>query len=190
MIMAISCKETKKAEEKEKTLTKEVPQDQLEVKVTQLEDSAQTAWNNMIQADDQKIAYTKRLLDEISYTPKYDVVKHAKLVEKTNNLKNKRFNENNFSSESIDKYDQATDSLLKEVKQLVITTPDIENYPLCNELINDITKLDNDVVMQRVKYDNWAMQYNNLITQHKEELKALGKNENELQEKSTFQLEN
>jgi len=189
-VLICSCKETSK-EDKPETVSKqatEAPQDQLQVRVNLLEDSAQAAWKFMIEADDQKIAYTKRLLDEISYTPKYNVIKHAKLVEKCAKLKAKRYDMANFSSERIDKYDTATDSLLKEVKALVLSTPNVENYPLCSELLNDISALDNDVVMHRVKYDNWAMQLNKILADHSEELKSLCKPYDNLQPKGTFQL--
>ncbi|MBC7390427.1 MAG: hypothetical protein H7329_14520 [Opitutaceae bacterium] len=190
LLFISSCKETKKEEKtenKDKPKT-EFPQDQLQVKVNQLEDSSQAAWKFMIEADDQKIAYTKRLLDEISYTPKYNIIKHAKLVEKCAKLKAKRYDTANFSSEKIDKYDIATDSLLKEVKALVLSTPNVENYPLCSELLNDISALDNDVVMHRVKYDNWAMQFNKILADHNEELKSLGQPYDNLHPKGTFQL--
>ena len=190
LVLICSCKETRK-DDKPETVSKqatEAPQEQLQVRVNQLEDSAQAAWKFMIEADDQKIAYTKRLLDEISYTPKYNVIKHAKLVEKCVKLKAKRYDMANFSSEKIDKYDTATDSLLKEVKALVLSTPNVENYPLCSELLNDISALDNDVVMHRVKYDNWAMKLNKILADHSEELKSLGKPYDNLQPKGTFQL--
>ena len=185
-----ACKETKKEEKTEKEIeTKtEVPQDQLQVKVNQLEDSSQAAWKFMTEADDQKIAYTKRLLDEISYTPKYNVIKHAKLMERCAKLKAKRYDMVNLNSEKIDKYDIATDSLLKDVKTLVLSTPNVENYPLCSELLNDISALDNDVVIHRVKYDNWAMQYNSILKDHSEELKAMGNPYDSLKTKGTFQL--
>ncbi len=191
IMLISSCKETgkKNKSEKDSVPKTEAPQDQLKVKVDQLEDSSNAAWKFMIEADDQKIAYTKRLLDEISYTPKYNVVKHAKLMEKCTKLKAKRYDMANFNSEKIDKYDQATDSLLKEVKALVLSTPNVENYPLCSELLNDISALDNDVVMHRVKYDNWAMQFNKILANHNEELKTLGKPYDNLQPKGTFQLE-
>lgn len=189
VILMIACKETRKENKEETEIKTEMPQDQLQVKVNQLDDSAQLAWKFMIEADDQKIAFTKRLLDEVSYTPKYNVVKHAKLMEQCLELKAKRYDTTNLSSEKIDKYDAATDSLLKQVKALVISTPNVENYPLCGELLNDISALDNDVVMHRVKYDNWAMQYNTILEQHNEELKSLGKPYADLQPKGTFQLD-
>ena len=190
VVLLNACKETKQEDKTEtKAETKvELPQDQLQLKVNQLEDSSKAAWKFMIEADDQKIAYTKRLLDEISYTPKYNVVKHAQLVEKCARLKAKRYEINNLSSEKIDQYDIATDSLLKQVKALVLSTPNVENYPLCSELLNDINALDNDVVMHRVKYDNWAMEYNKILQNHSEELKAMENTYDSLKPKGTFQL--
>lgn len=182
-----SCKDTPKEEKKETKVA--IPQEQLIAKITMMSDSVKGAWTFMMEADDQKIAFVKRLLDEISYTPKYDIVKHAKLLEKCQALKAKRFDETSMSnSVSIDKYDAATDSLLREVKALVMSTPNVENYPLCGQLLNDITALDNDVVMHRVKYDNWAMEYNKVLDERKEEIAKLGATYANLPKKSTFQL--
>ena len=186
-IIVFSCKESAKEEKKE---AKEVlPQEQLQAKITMIGDSVQGAWAFMMEADDQKIMFVKRLLDEISYTKKFDIVVHAKLVEKCNALKSKRFDENTMSNSiSIDKYDAATDSLLREVKALVLATPNVESYPLCGQLLTDINALDNDVVMHRVKYDNWVMEFNKVLDEHKDEIKTLGDPYSNLKKKSTFQL--
>jgi len=186
-MLVFSCKESPKEEKKETVVA--LPQEQLKAKITMIGDSVKGAWMFMMEADDQKIAFVKRLLDEISYTPKYDIVAHAKLIDKCKALKAKRFDENSMSnSVSIDKYDAATDSLLREVKALVLSTPNVENYPLCGQLLNDITALDNDVVMHRVKYDNWAMEYNKVLDERKEEIAKLDTTYLNLTKKSTFQL--
>lgn len=186
-IVVFSCKESVKEEKKE---TKEaLPQEQLQAKITMIGDSVQGAWKFMMDADDQKIMFVKRLLDEISYTKKFDIVAHAKLVEKCKVLKSKRFDENTMSnSTSIDSYDAATDSLLREVKALVMATPNVESYPLCGQLLTDISALDNDVVMHRVKYDNWVMEFNKVLDERKDEIKTLGEPYSNLKKKSTFQL--
>jgi hypothetical protein len=94
-----------------------------------------------------------------------------------------------MQSGNIDLYDAATDSLLKELKTFVISSPNVENYPLCSELLNDITALDNDVIMHRVKYDGWAKQYNALLDDQKEVLAKMGPEYANLKKMGLFQLE-
>ena len=186
-VIVFSCKESVKEEKKETKVV--LPQEQLQAKITMIGDSVQGAWIFMMEADDQKIMFVKRLLDEISYTKKFDIVAHAKLVDKCNALKSKRFDEGTMAnSVSIDKYDAATDSLLREVKALVIATPNVESYPLCGQLLTDISALDNDVIMHRVKYDNWVMEFNKVLDEHKDEIETLGDSFSNLKKKSTFQL--
>ncbi len=188
LLILNACKKNETTEEK--SATKAIPQAQLVAKIGMFQDSAKATWKVMMQADDQKIAFVKRLLEEISYMPKYDIVKHAKLMEKCKNLYTKRFDEKSFmQSGNIDLYDAATDSLLKELKTFVISSPNVENYPLCSELLNDITALDNDVIMHRVKYDGWAKQYNALLDDQKEVLAKMGPEYANLKKMGLFQLE-
>ena len=181
------CKQSEKDEEK--ATTKAIPQEQLIAKIGMLQDSAKAAWSLMMQTDDQKISFVKRLLDEVSYMPKYDILVHERLVQNCKKLKAKRFDENSFlQSRNIDSYDSATDSLLKEVKLLVLSIPNVENYPLCGDLLNDITALDNDVVLHRVKYDAWAMQYNQIIDEQREAIAQMGSQYANLKKMGLFQL--
>jgi hypothetical protein len=183
-----ACKEEKKKEEKAPIV--QVPQDQLLVQLKTLEDSMNVAWTSMIQEDDLKLSYTKRLLEEVSYTKKYDVIGQAKLMEQYKALKGKRFGGQEVTdSESIDRYDAATDSLLKAVNALVSSTPNVENYPLCGELVQEITAMDNNVVLKRIAYDKWALQYNQLLEEQKESLSKLGPPSSEKKKKRLFQLE-
>lgn len=185
---AIACKEDKKASEEHTEVT--IPKNELQTKIETLQDSAASAWKVMIEADDQKIAYSKRLLDEVSYTPKYDIAAHTQLVAQTNALKDKRYTrESILESSNIDKYDAATDSLLRSIKALVLATPNVENYPLCNELLNDIYNLDGNVVKQRVNYDQWALEYNHLLESQKDALQQLGGKYATLPKMGVFQLE-
>lgn len=188
LLGTLSCKEEKK-QEGEKPVV-QLPEDRLKVQLKTLDDSSKAAWNSMIAEDDQKIAYVKRLLEEISYTKQYDAISQAKLMEQCLALKAKRFDESTFLvSANIDKYDAATDSLWRAVSALVIATPNVENYPLCAELVNDITTLDNNVVVRRIAYDKWASEYNRMLSEQKVTLEKLGPPYSELQKKGMFQLE-
>ncbi len=187
-LFVFSCKESPKEEVKEEK--KAIPQGQVQADISIFQDSASFAWKNMTEADDQKIAFTKRLLDEISYMPKYDIMKHTKLMEMCKALKAKRYSEEGILvSASIDQYDASTDSLLSAVKVFVVATPNVENYPLVNDLLKDITALENDVVTHRVVYDSWVQRYNQLLDEQKDALASFGEPYASLKKKGMFQLE-
>ncbi len=143
-----------------------------------LQDSVDWAWQKMIKADDQKISDIKRLLEEVSYTKKYNLFLHDSLMQLQQQLTLKRYTQLSMkNSQLIDSYDSATDSLVKGVFRLVKSTPSIEQYPTAINLMGEIIDADNQVVLYRVKYDNWAKTYNGFMQQHKAKLakKNIGK---------------
>jgi len=136
-----------------------------------LQDSVNVSWQNMIKSDDQKISDIKRLLDEVSYTKKYNLFLHDSLLQLHKTLSLKRYTQRSMSeSKLIDAYDNATDSIVKGVFRLVKTTPSIAQYPMAVNLMEEIIAADNNVVIYRVKYDNWAKTYNIFVNRNKEKL--------------------
>ena len=136
-----------------------------------LQDSVDSAWQTMIKADDQKIRDIKRLLEEVSYTKKYNLFLHDSLMQLQQKIAAKRYTQISMqNSNQIDSYDSATDSLVKGVFRLVKSTPSIDQYPTAINLMGEIIDADNQVVLYRVKYDNWAKTYNGFVQQHKDKL--------------------
>lgn len=143
----------------------------LSLEYQSLQDSVNGSWQNMIKSDDQKISDIKRLLDEVSYTKKYNLFLHDSLLQMHKILSQKRYTQPSMSdSKLIDAYDNATDSIVKGVFRLVKTTPSIAQYPMAINLMEDIIAADNNVVLYRVKYDNWAKTYNIFVDRNKEKL--------------------
>ncbi len=139
-----------------------------------LQDSVSVSWQNMIKSDDQKISDIKRLLDEVSYTKKYNLFLHDSLLQMHKILLLKRYTQRSMGeSKLIDVYDNATDSIVKGVFRLVKTTPSIEQYPMAVNLMEEIIAADNNVVLYRVKYDNWAKTYNVFVDRNKEKLEKI-----------------
>jgi hypothetical protein len=127
----------------------------------------------MIESDDKKLLLVKRLIEEISYTPQPDPIKIEKLKQYQAKVKSNRYTLNNLTEpDNIDKYDRSTDTLLRSVYQLAAATPNVERYPLVNELIGDINALDNQVVVYRANYDRWAKKYNAYLEVKVDEVNA------------------
>jgi hypothetical protein len=152
--------------------------------VDSIVDSVNGAWNAMVQQDDQKFKDVKRLLDEISYTSSYDVVAHDSLMKKLEIIKSKRFDQN-LDTASIDRYYALTDKFILEVFQLKAKTKGIEQHPIADELIEDITQGNStETVSQGLsKYNYWTNQYNNYIKKNHKQLEKLGEPYTSLKEK-------
>jgi hypothetical protein len=152
--------------------------------VDSIVDSVNGAWNAMIQQDDQKFKDVKRLLDEISYTSSYDVVAHDSLLKKLEVIKSKRFDQN-LDTTSIDNYYALTDKFILEVFQLKAKTKGIEQHPIADELVEDITRGNStEAVSQSLsKYNYWTNQFNTYIKKNHKQLEKLGDPYTSLKEK-------
>ncbi len=145
--------------------------DSLSAEYAALLASADTAWNIMMDEDDQKLFYLKRLLKEISYTNLYDTVQYASLMARLEDLKNIRYDKNTVSdSQLIDKYDSLTIKLVPEIVNFAKSHPRYENYPMWAELIDDILELDNNVLFKRSDYDREAKKFNEYLSRNEEPL--------------------
>ena len=184
VLFSVSCE---KKNNTDQSLTKK---ERVKQEIDLILDSLNSSWNTMNASDDGKIKDIKRLLDEVSYTGKYNAPLHESLLTSHRQLLSKRYDAITMeSSPKIDSYDQATDSLLRDTYKLVNTTPEIENHPIAKTLIDDIQKADNDLVLYRARYDRWVKEYNNYIEKHEDKLEKLGSPYNALSKKPMFSLQ-
>lgn len=160
--------------------------DSIRMELVFLQDSTSKTWQAMIGEDDQKIAYLKRLIDEVSFTKLYDKAVYDSLSTGIENLKAIRYNENTMTdSGKIDLYDDATAEVVNKVIAFARNHPNYEEYPIMEELINDILAADNRVIYRRVDYDNIAIEYNKFIESNQELIRQSG---NVVSTKPLFQL--
>jgi hypothetical protein len=184
LLLAFSCE--KKENKGEEALTKS---DKIKSEIDLLRDSMQHSWQLMTISDEQKLKDIKRLLDEVSYTSKYNVVLHDSLLNFYQQLLLKRYNDVTMQyPDKIDAYDRATDSLLKATFRHVASTPEIERHPLAQTLIDDIMEADNNLVVYRARYDRWVKEYNNYLEKHMTKLKKLGPPYDSLVKKPMFTI--
>lgn len=148
--------------------------DSLSLALVAMEDSLETAWTQMMEDDDQKIADAKRLLEEISYTNIYDQAQYDSLQQNLKTLQSMRYD--NISMENsllIDNYDSSSNKVMNEIISLASSHPEFQRYPLMKELISDIQKANGRVLRHRVNYDYVAKQYNQFIEAHQDELEEV-----------------
>ncbi|WP_201982066.1 hypothetical protein [Hymenobacter rubidus] len=139
-----------------------------------LRDSVAVKWRNMTESDDQKIDVTRLLLRELKTQPSVDAAKLQGLERANTRLKIRRYSQQSMaSSDLIDQYDSAQDSLLTALYPVAAPNG---NAPTENarNLVEGIQQIDASVVAFRVQYDRAAQQYNAYLKLHQAELQSLG----------------
>ncbi|WP_196282157.1 hypothetical protein [Hymenobacter jeongseonensis] len=139
-----------------------------------LSDSVDVKWRNMTESDDQKIGVTGLLLRELKSQPGANATQLQGLERANARLKTRRYTQQTMgSSELIDQYDAAQDSLFRVL--MPVASPN-GNAPTENarNFVEGLQQLDAGVVGFRVQYDRAAMQYNNYVKLHQAEIQSLG----------------
>lgn len=193
MTMLISCKQSADQEKSNTDSTTSEPvvqlsPDSLKKRITMVKDSMDMTWKKMILSDDQKIADIKRLLQEVTYTKVYDPGKVESLMTLADSVKSIRYTQDSMTSGQIDKYDFATEKLIKRTFQLVENNPEMAGHSITEPLKNDIMKAESELVNYRILYDRWAKEYNRLVEGNRENLQQLGEPYSSFQKKPIFEL--
>ncbi|MFN3402830.1 MAG: hypothetical protein ACK40G_01970 [Cytophagaceae bacterium] len=161
--------------------------DSLKTSFSKLKDTVNQKWNNLILSDDQKFSDIKRLLDEISYSGKFDLRLHDSLTKVLPEVLAKRYTPENLTVKRIEDYDMETDRYIQKVLELAAKAPNLPNHPLAQELINDINEANvNTLIKLRINYDRWAQVYNIFIEENKSQLEKIGIPADSLKKKALF----
>ncbi len=139
-----------------------------------LRDSVDVKWRNMTESDDQKIGVTRLLLRELTSQPGANTTQLQGLERANTRLKARRYTQQTMaSSDLIDQYDNAQDSLFRVL--MPVAAPN-GNAPTENarNFVEGVQQLDAGVVGFRVQYDRAAQQYNNYLKLHQAQLQSLG----------------
>ncbi len=176
-----------KNEKPETTQKEPVEQDSLLISAKIISDSLHANWNAMIKSDDQKFENIKRLLQEISYTSKYNHLLHDSLDKACNEVKGTRYTQETKDAQAIDKYDALTDKYISRVMALAGSTPELPQHPLAEELISEINEANtNTLIKLRVNYGRWVVINNEFVKAYKKELTAAGPPYSEMKEINEF----
>jgi hypothetical protein len=154
-----------------KTSSESQDADSLLIKYQALADSVSHNWTVMIAADDDKHTLMKRLLLEVSYTNNYDKPRFEELNALVDELKDFRYDQKTMSdSDLIDAYDSATWDLTDQIIKFARDHPRFEDFPMMQELIEDINGKNSYVLMHRIHYDNWVKELNSFKEKNRDKL--------------------
>ena len=145
------------------TLTKEQV-DSVKTELDNKELMVNNAWRVLFDEDKEKIFLLKRLLQEISYTPEYDQVLMDSLTNQIEMLESMQFDTTIVDQEDhVNKYDALTSDIVEAVFDFAEVNPKFEEYVLMGQLISEIKQMDDRVLLNRVKYDDYAIGYNEYL---------------------------
>lgn len=144
--------------------------DSLQATYYALNDSLENAWQVMIEDDDKKLAYLRRLMEEISATNNYDEEVYESYMKMVDALASMRYTQEMMDSDVIDEYDSATNAVIGKITSYAYDHPDFDNYPLMNELVSDINQAQSMVLIYRSRYDIIAKNLNEFIEENEHRL--------------------
>jgi type IV pilus biogenesis protein CpaD/CtpE len=139
-----------------------------------LRDSVDLKWRKMTESDDQKIGVTRLLLRELQGKPGIDAAQVQGLERANARLKTRRYNQQTMaSSELIDQYDNAQDSLLHALYPVAAPNGNAPTET-ARDFVEGIQQIDAGVVPFRLQYNQAARQYNEYLKLHQPEIQSLG----------------
>lgn len=141
----------------------------LEQEYAALRDTLNGRWQAMVASDDEKIFYTKRLLQELALASD-NPLQVQQLQVANDRLKVRRYTQQSLVSDSIDAYDRAQEGVLQPLRGLAAQHGDSTRHKIILDLAQDIQHHDDEVVAYRVMYDKAARNYNNWLKAHAAEV--------------------
>lgn len=182
VILLSQCKNSRKIVNQQQEL------DSLITVFQALNDSIDHAWNDMIEDDDEKHFFMKRLLLEVSYTNSYDKRHFDTLNHQIDRLKVLRYDRKTLAnSKRIDDYDSASSAVSAAVIEYAVKHPAFGTSDLMKELVDDINEKNSMVLIFRIHYDGFVNDRQRFIKKNRRKLlKAL--EESDLENFSVFTL--
>lgn len=159
-------------ENKNQMSSENLNMDSLMIKYVALQDSVKSNWETMIADDDRKHVLMNRLLLEVSYTNNYDKDRFNELKAQIDQLKSMRYDQNSMkNSFLIDQYDSMTWNVSDQIIEFARSHPRYVDFPMMEELIQDINAKNNFILIHRIHYDNWVKELNLFSNDNEEQLK-------------------
>lgn len=185
--IACSCGDNKQSSGSETQSVANV--DSLRGQLRILTDSLDRSWQDMLAADNEKVSKIDQLLTVFPQRKQYNVQQYDAVNVQRKALSQLRFGKpEQLTSPGIDRYDAATDSLMRNIMALGATSPSFDSDPLSQSLLVRIGEINQAMVFYRIRYDSHAQAYNTFIAKHKAALSATDPSFGNLAPRPLFQL--
>ncbi|MBX2967088.1 MAG: hypothetical protein KF845_13160 [Cyclobacteriaceae bacterium] len=153
-----------------------------------LQDSLHTAWNLMINDDNQKIKTMHSLLHELEISAQLDPEKSKAFAQRIDQLKRIRYTPKSMSnSDLVAEYDFASNSLVNELITLSEGHSAYSYNTTMQKLVVQIRESEESVENYRSAYDAVVMAYNRFISENREHMREID-HANKAEKKPLFQM--
>jgi hypothetical protein len=165
-----ACQRATEEKQSEESLAKT---DSLRQTYVSLSDSTNAYWQILIAEEENKLDNIKAVLEELSREPIVNKARYDSLYEQLQRLYEMRLTAEELSSEKIDRYDSASSALKNGIIDYAQNHPDVERIPLVTSLLDSVETADQRMLFHRVRYDNYARDYNNFLDGNREYIRQI-----------------
>ena len=153
-----------------------------------LQDSLHTAWNLMINDDNQKIKAMQNLLHELKISAQLDPEKAESLDHRIEQLKRIRYTPKSMSNpDLVAEYDFASNSLVNELISLSEGHTAYAYNTTMQNLVTQIRKAEESIEHYRSDYDAIVVVYNKFILENKDHMREID-HTSKVEKKPQFQM--
>jgi len=178
----VGCRKVSESEDNTKINT-----DSLVVQLTILQDSINKTWQDIDKNENEVMFNINRLLDEVNYIKNHNPQKLAELKARYTEVSQKKVSQSELdTTATIDEYDQAKDSLIFAVNTYCYSLKNIEDYPLCIQLLKEIAAGSDKNYLNRVRYNFHIQDYNTFVSDNKQRLVKKNPSLDSLRERPKF----
>jgi hypothetical protein len=148
--------------------------DSLKTTFSTLNAAVDSSWKTMINEDDEKILFLKKMLEEVSGKQKFNTADGIALITRLNALSDARYSRQSMAdSNRIDAYDSLTIGLMEDADAYLHAWPGFSRDKDLSYLDSCVKKMDENVLLQRINYDSHAKLLNQFVKNNSEALKKI-----------------
>jgi hypothetical protein len=154
-----------------KQAEKKINLDSLSVVLLASRDSMDVIWKEMVLIDTNKLRRTAILLEEVAQIKGANLVLIDSLKRQHNALHQQKLFQDSLSYQVIEEYDQQTIHLMEGLARLTSGIPGFDQYQKPSSLWTEIQQADQAGIEQRIRYEKFLDQYNQILSTYGQELK-------------------
>jgi TolA-binding protein len=173
LLCAASYSACQRATEEKQSEESQVKIDSLRQTYVSLSDSTDAYWQILIAEEENKLDNMKAILEELSHEPIVNKERYNSLYGQLQQLYQMQLTAEDLSSEKIDRYDSASSALKRGIVEYAQNHPDIQSVPMVPSLIDSVEAADQRLLFHRVRYDNYARDYNNFLDGNRDYIRQI-----------------
>ena len=186
LVLISSCNESKNTgntievdstDTKNDDFNSELSQD-VNSKFYQLKTELDSSWLRLLKLDEEVLFSINRTMQEVSYTSQYDKELFDKWTKYYIEIKENPFNQEIIlKGADIDAYDDKMKSLITGLHEVVATCKEKDAHPIIDDLLNEISNYNNQLIQRRVDYDYKVLDMQDFLRKNESKLLKIDEEE-------------